>query len=150
RERKILEGASKVLETGETTLQLVNPHGDMHAGMVRFDTLTTGNSIAEVVFSLDGAEVMHKRKPPWSVELDLGRVPRSHELKAVAFDASGKEVARDELLINGGAHLFRVRLTDPRPERTYETSVPASAQVTVPEGGVVERVEFYLDETKVA
>jgi Ca-activated chloride channel family protein len=147
---KILDAASKVLETGETTLQLVNPHGDMHAGMVRFDTLTTGNAIAEVVFSLDGAEVMHKRKPPWSVELDLGRVPRAHELKAVAFDASHKEIASDELLINGGAHQFRVKLTDPRPDRTYETSVPASAQITVPEGAVVEHVEFYLDETKVA
>ncbi len=59
----------------QTTLQLVDPHGDMHAGMVRFDTLTTGTDIAEVVFSLDGTEVMRKRKPPWSVELDLGRVP---------------------------------------------------------------------------
>jgi hypothetical protein len=56
---KILDAASKVLETGETTLELIPPHGDMHAGMVRFDTLTTGTDIAEVVFSLDGAEVMH-------------------------------------------------------------------------------------------
>ena len=65
--------AAKVLETGETTLQLVDPRGDMHAGMVRFDTLTTGADIAEVVFSLDGSRVMRKRKPPWSVELDLGQ-----------------------------------------------------------------------------
>jgi VWFA-related protein len=128
----------------------VNPHGDMHAGMVRFDTLTTGSDIAEVVFSLDGTEVMRKRKPPWSVELDLGRVPTPHELRAIAFDAKGAELARDELTINAGSHLFRVRLTEPRSDKPYVDSVRATADVAVPEGGVVERVEFYLDENKVA
>ncbi|HEX2466355.1 MAG TPA: VWA domain-containing protein [Thermoanaerobaculia bacterium] len=146
----ILDAASKVLETGQSTLQLVNPHGDMHAGMVRFDTLTTGTDIAEVVFSLDGVEVMRKRKPPWSVELDLGRVPTTHELRAAAFDAKGVELAADELLINAGAHQFRVRLIEPRADKPYVDSVRATAEVTVPEGGVVERVEFYLDESKMA
>ena len=147
---KILDAATKVLETGQTTLELVNPHGDMHAGMVRFDTLTTGSDIAEVVFSLDGVEVMRKRKPPWSVELDLGRVPTPHELRATAFDAKGAELAADDLTINAGSHLFRVRLTEPRADKPYVDSVRATAEVAVPEGGVVERVEFYLDEDKVA
>ena len=146
----ILDAASKVLETGETTLELVNPHGDMHAGMVRFDTLTTGTNIAQVVFSLDGTEVMRKRKPPWSVELDLGRVPNAHELRAVAYDANGAEIAGDDLSINVGSHQFRVRLLEPRSDKPYKDSVRATAEVLVPEGGVVERVEFYLDENKVA
>jgi Ca-activated chloride channel family protein len=147
---KILDAATKVLETGQTTLELVVPRGDMQAGMVRFDTLTTGADIAEVVFALDGVEVMRKRKPPWSVELDLGRVPTPHELRATAFDATGGELARDELTINAGSHLFRVRLTEPRRDKSYADSVRATADVAVPEGGVVERVEFYLDENKVA
>jgi VWFA-related protein len=147
---KILSEASKALDTGATTLELVSPRGDMHAGMVRFDTLTTGENIAEVVFSVNGAEVMRKRRPPWSVELDLGQVPRTHELRAAAFDAAGKELASDELLINGGSHQFRVRLTEPRSDRTYDTSVRANAEVALPEESVVERVEFYLDETRVA
>ncbi len=146
----ILDAATKVIETGQTTLQLVNPHGDMHAGMVRFDTLTTGADIAEVVFALDGVEVMRKRKPPWSVELDLGRVPTTHELRAAAFDAKGVELAADDLLINAGAHQFRLRLTEPRADKPHVDSVRATAEITVPEGGVVERVEFYLDESKVA
>jgi Ca-activated chloride channel family protein len=118
--------------------------------MVRFDTLTTGTNIAQVVFSLDGTEVMRKRKPPWSVELDLGRVPNAHELRAVAYDAGGAELAADDLSINAGSHQFRVRLTEPRSDKPYEDSVRATAEVLVPEGGVVERVEFYLDETKMA
>jgi Ca-activated chloride channel family protein len=145
----ILAEAAKVLETDATTLELVSPRGEMHAGMVRFDTLTTGD-IAEVVFSLNGAGVMRKRRPPWSVELDLGQVPRTHELRAIAYDAAGKELASDDLLINGGAHQFRVRLVEPRSDQTYTTSVRAAAEVAVPEETVVERVEFYLDESRVA
>jgi Ca-activated chloride channel family protein len=80
----------------------------------------------------------------------LGQVPRTHELRAVAFDANGKELASDDLLINGGAHQFRVRLVEPHTDRIYARSVRATAEVTVPEDGVVERVEFYLDENRVA
>ncbi|HVR30913.1 MAG TPA: VWA domain-containing protein [Thermoanaerobaculia bacterium] len=147
---EIFASAAKALESGATTLELITPRGEMHAGMVRFDTLTTGEDIAEVVFSLNGADVMRKRRPPWSVELDLGRVPRTHELRAVAYDGAGKELASDDLLINGGSHQFRVRLVEPRSDQTYTTRVRASAEVALPEEAVVERVEFYLDETRVA
>jgi VWFA-related protein len=73
-----------------------------------------------------------------------------HELRAVAFDAKGAELVSDDLTINGGAHQFRLRLTEPRSDRTYGDSVRATAEVTVPEDGVVERVEFFLDESRVA
>ena len=84
-DRRILEEAAAALGEDRTTLQIVEPQGTMQTGMVRFDTLTTG-SIAEVRFELDGAPLFRKKGAPYSVELDLGRVPRAHVLRVTAHD----------------------------------------------------------------
>ena len=73
----------------------------------RFDTLTTGSEIAEVQFTLDGRPILRKNRPPFSVELDLGEVPRTRTLRATAYDAAGNELASDELLLNSSPHRFR-------------------------------------------
>ena len=39
---------------------------------------------------------------------------------------------------------------EPRGGRNYSQSLRAAAEVQVPEGKAIERVEFYLDETLVA
>ncbi len=143
---EIFAAATAALTFDATTLELIPPRGDMQSGMVRFDTLTTGDDIVEVVFSLNDHTALRKRRPPWSVEFDLGEVPSTHELRAVAFNAEGEQVATDELLINGGVHRFGVRLIEPLPGVTYTNEVTATADVSVPEDSVVERVEFYLNE----
>ncbi|MGB6852261.1 MAG: VWA domain-containing protein, partial [Thermoanaerobaculia bacterium] len=45
---------------------------------------------------------------------------------------------------------FRVRLVEPRAERTYEQSLSAVVQVEVPDGQELERVEVFLDEQRMA
>jgi VWFA-related protein len=118
--------------------------------MLRFETLTTGSGIDKVAFELDGKNVLTKRKPPWSVELDLGSLPRTHLLAAVAYDAAGTELARDELTLNSGGNRFAIDLVEPRRGKRYEASLRAEAEVQAPEGKAVERVEFYLNETLVS
>ncbi len=122
----------------------------MQSGLVRFDTLTTGPNIEEVLFSLDGQAVLRKNRPPYSVELDLGQVPRTRNLLATAFDAAGEEVASDEILVNASTHRFSVRLIEPRRGKHYRQSLRAEALVEVPEGASLDRVEFFLNETRVA
>ena len=147
---RLLAEANAALSSLETTLQIVEPAGQIQTGYVRFDTLVTGDGIDRVTFSLDGDQVLSKRKPPYSVDLDLGEVPRPRELEVVALAADGGELARDELLINAGGNRFSVDLVEPRKGQRYERSLSARAAVEVPEGQSVERVEFFLDETRVA
>jgi Ca-activated chloride channel family protein len=142
----IFDAAAATLEPGQTTLELVPPHGDMHTGMVRFDTLTTGDAISEVLFLLDEKTSLRKRRPPWSVDLDLGRVPRRHDLRVVAFDDEGEEVASDEIAINAGVHRFAVRVLEPQSDRLYDSVVPVEVEVAVPEDAAVEKVELYFNE----
>lgn len=147
---RLLAEANAALSTLETTIQIVPPRGEMQSGFVRFDTLTTGEGIEEVLFTLDGQAVLRKNRPPYSVELDLGQVPRTRNLLATAYDAAGQEVASDEILINASAHRFSVRLIEPRRGKRYQQSLRAEAMVEVPEGASLDRVEFYLNETRVA
>ncbi len=147
---RLLTEANAALGTGEPTIRLVPPHGELQTGMLRFDTLVTGPRVAGVTFQLDGKPVLTKKRPPYSVELDLGSLPRPRTLTVTAFDEEGAEVASDELLINAAVHRFRVELVEPRRGRHYQGSLLARAEVDTPESGAVERVEFFLDETRVA
>ncbi len=146
---RVLAEANAALRSGEVTVQLIPPVGELQTGMQRFDALTTG-PIASVTFQLDGKTVLTKKAPPFSVELDLGTVPRTRTLAVTAYDPAGGILAGDELLLNAPARRFRVRLVEPRKGKVYESSLRAEAQVEVPDGETVERVEMYLDDTRVA
>jgi Ca-activated chloride channel family protein len=147
---RLLAEANAAIMSGESTISIVEPRGDWQTGLVRIDTLTTGKSISKVSFLLDGATILTKRRPPYNVEIDFGDVPRSRTLRVEAFDDTDNEVANDESLLNSGQHRFAVRLAEPRPGKTYKTSLRAQANVVVPDGELIERVEFYLNETLIA
>ena len=59
-------------------------------------------------------------------------------------------MATDEVLLNAGPHHFSVRLIEPQRGGRYTQSVRARAEVELPEGEPLERVEFYLNETLMA
>ncbi len=146
---RILREANAAISNGETTVRIVPPPGELQTGMIRFDTLTTGD-IVQVTFALDGKAVLTKRKPPFSVELDLGSLPRPRHLVVTAFDVGGRQIASDETLINAVVNRFRIKLVEPRRGQRYESSLLADAQVEIPDGEALERIEYYLNETRVA
>ena len=146
---RLMARANAALESGETVLQILEPFGELMTGMNRFDTVTSPD-ISRVTFALDGKAVLTKKSPPFSVELDLGSLPRPRTLSATAFDASGREVAHQELLVNAASNRFRVRLVEPRQGQSYESSVPVRAEVEIPDGESLERVEVFLDDARVA
>lgn len=147
---RLLREANAAIGTGENSLRLVAARGELQTGMMRFDTLLTGHDTRRVTFSLDGKPILTKIRPPYSVELDLGHLPRPRTLLATAFDQAGNQVASDELLINAPYHRFKVRLTEPRRGQKYDSSLLARAETDVPEGESIDHVEFYLNETLVA
>jgi Ca-activated chloride channel family protein len=147
---RMLAEANAAIANGDTTVKLIRPFGELQAGMQRFDTLTTGKDIEKVTFVLDGRAVLTKKKPPFSVELDLGNLPRPRTLVAKAYNAGGTEVASDEMVVNAAPNRFQVRLVEPQRGKRYSNSLLAKAEPQAPDGGVVERVEFFLNEAKVA
>ena len=147
---QLLREAHAAISSGETSIQLLQPPGDLHTGMMRLETLTSGEAFSKVTFFLDGRAVLSKRRPPYSVELDLGSLPRTRKLRVVGYDPSGEEMASDEILVNAGTQRFSIRLVEPRRGKTYQQSLLAEAAVSSPDDKAVERVEFYWNETLLA
>lgn len=147
---KLLAEANAAISTGDISLRIVPPRDGIQTGKLRVDTLAIGEEIKQVRFALDGQHILIKKLPPYSVELDLGSLPKMRTLIATAHDVAGEEIARDEVLLNAGAHRFDVRLVEPKRGRTYAKSLRANAEIMVPEERVVERVEFYLNEDLIA
>ncbi len=149
RTEQLFAEATAAIEAGETSLRLIPPEG-LLTGFVRFDTLVSGDEIDKVRFYLDDKFMLTKNRPPYNVEIDLGSFPDLHTLRVVGFDAEDREVVTDELLVNSGGYRFDVNLIEPRKAKRYAKSLRARAEVEVPEGRSVERVELYLNETLVA
>ncbi|HVS12907.1 MAG TPA: VWA domain-containing protein [Thermoanaerobaculia bacterium] len=123
-------------------------------GYTRFEAVVSGGAsggaVARVAFSLDGVEQMSRTRPPFSLELDLGEIPRPRTIRAAAYDADGAELAFDELVVNQGKYRFAVRLVSPEPGRRVSGRVLARAEVEVPDDAELERVELYLDDRRLA
>jgi Ca-activated chloride channel family protein len=121
-------------------------------GGVRFDALPRGaetdTEIDRVTFLLNGAPVLTRRRPPYTVELDLGDVPRPHTVRAVAYGADGEEVAVAALEVNGGENRFDVRIVQPRSGASATGRVPVRVELDLPErgegGASFDRLELVL------
>jgi VWFA-related protein len=68
----------------------------------------------------------------------------------VGLDAQGQEVAADELTVNAGTERFTVRLTEPRRGERYGQDLHARAEVHLPTRRVLDRLELYLGDERVA
>ena len=130
------------------SLRLMTPgEGAALAGRRRFETRATGR-FDRVAFFLDGRQVLAKRNPPYSVELDLGETPAPHTVRVVGY-LEGEETATDQLWLNQGQQRFDVRLIEPRPGGLYPGGLTARAAVQVPVGQEISRVDFFLDDEKI-
>lgn len=147
--RLFAEAAAAVAQ-GDQSIRVLPPRETLQTGFVRFDTLAVGDRIARVAFLLDGERRLTKTRPPWSVEIDLGEFPRPHALRVEALDEEGELLAFDELSVNAGRRQFRVQLVEPRRGGSYAGSVLARARVDAPADRSVDRVEFFVNERKVA
>jgi Ca-activated chloride channel homolog len=145
-----LAEANASIRASDQTLRLIAPSEGLLTGAVRVDALAAGDGIDRVRFLLDGRPALIKKRPPFSVDLNLGPQPRTHVVKAVAEAADGRVLAEDQLLLNAGPHRFGVRLIEPQAGKRYAASLRAEAQVEVPEGEKLDRVEFYRNSTLVA
>lgn len=146
----LAEANSGAVLSDELGIRILPPPPGLLTGKVRLEATTTGEGIARVSFLLNGKTILTKAKPPFSVELNVGDQPRIHTLTALALGPSGQTVAEDEVLLNTGPHRFSVRLVEPQGGKAIRAGLRAQAQVDVPEGEKLDRVEIYLNETLLA
>ena len=102
-------------------------------------TRVNSSAVARVAFSLDGREITRIGRPPFSTTLDFGAVPERHVIRAVAFDRKGRELGRDERIVNEGGETFWLKLLEPR-EGAAGGPTHVSMSLRVPPLNRVQRV----------
>ncbi|HYL05981.1 MAG TPA: VWA domain-containing protein [Thermoanaerobaculia bacterium] len=131
-------------------VHLVPPPAEALTGALRLEAQASGDGIRKVTFFLDGKQMLSRVRPPYTVELNLGPVPVTREGRAAAYDAAGRELASDTLVLNQPKQRFAVRLVEPRSGGSYRGRVLVRAEVHVPDGGSLDRLELFLDDQRVA
>jgi Ca-activated chloride channel family protein len=121
---------------------------DTRSGKVRVRTRARGD-VDEVVFLVDGERVGRRRSAPFDLRVDLGDAPEQRSIIAIAYDAGGRELGRDGLVVNEAATNFWVQIVEPRAgERVGPVDVVTGSRL--PEGGALERIDYYWNDELVA
>lgn len=123
---------------------IVPPARQILVGVERFQTVVSGG-VFKVAFILDDGEPIFKNKQPFEADVDLGDVPRRHNLKVVGYNSTGKVVGQDRIDLNYGAHSTAVHIISPSgPRVSGKTQVQVG--ITVPDGMSIRKVDFFLDD----
>jgi hypothetical protein len=108
-------------------LRIVPPDREAPLGLLRL-AAEVEPPITKVSFFLDQRLLLSRTRPPYTVEIDLGNVPRRQTVRAVGYDETGRVIDEDAYAINEGTARVAVRvLPEPDPASgNVRVKVPAS------------------------
>jgi len=139
------EAGSTKTAPGESKLKIVPPSREAPIGLLRLDA-DVEPPISKVEFYLEDKLLVARTRPPYSVEIDLGEVPRKQTVRAVGYDASGRVVDEDAWSINQGSARLAVKILPQVDPASNKVKVKVAVQSIA--GGVAKKVELFLDNKK--
>jgi VWFA-related protein len=142
----IADAAGGAAPSGEgSKLKILPPSRETPIGLLRLEA-DVQPPIVKVEFWLEDKLLVRRAKPPYSVEIDLGDVPRRQTVRAVGYDSSGKMIDEDAWSINQGNARLAVKILPQADAGSGKVRVKVVVQSIA--GGVAKSVELFLDEKK--
>jgi VWFA-related protein len=136
---------------GADSLLLLPPTDDVLIGLWRADAMVTGRRIQKVTFLVDGKAQLTTSKQPFSAEVRLAHYPVEQTVRAEGYDADGKLIAADDVIVNQPRGAFNIRIVSPaKGTRVQGRSVETKAEVVVPDGRRIKSVELKVNDKVVA
>ena len=127
-------------------VRILPPDREAPIGLMRLSA-EVSPPVTKIEFYLDDKLVLSRTRPPYTVEIDLGKVPRRQTVRAVGFDASGNVIDEDAWAVNEGDSRIAVRIL-PIPAQSASTGVTVRLAVQSINGGTPKSVDLFLDEKK--
>ena len=131
-----------------SVVRLVPPRRQPATGSTRIYALISRTDIDKLTFELDGKPIGERRRQPFGITVELDSPPRPQSVRAVAYDRRGAILGEHVLELNVQDAPFRVRIGDFEGSPS-DGAVTINADVTVPFGATLERVEVYRNEVLV-
>lgn len=101
--------------------------------------------VKRVEFWVEGKKVIARNAPPYTAELDLGRLPKRVEVRAVGFDAQGRYVDADAFIVNERETPLEVKITR---TNTPDGLVRFKLSVMNPKNTIIKSVVLYAGDRK--
>jgi VWFA-related protein len=135
---------------GKDSLLLLPPPADVVLGLWRADALVTGERIKKVVFLVDGVTQLTRASAPYSAEVRLARFPTEQVVRAEGYDAEGKLVAADQVIVNQPRGALGVWITEPpKGTRVQPGKLLVKAEVSIPDGRRLQGLEIKVNDQPV-
>ena len=147
-DRLAAEGVLRV-DAGESAVTIEPIAGEALTGLKKIEVAAKGE-IASLEFFVDNVAVGTRRKEPWALDVDLGKLPRPRVVRVTARDSSGKIVGSDETVVNESKNALRVQLLRPHKGARALGPTRIESYVLVPEGRKLEKLEMFLNDKPVA
>ncbi len=109
------EGAEGVLAEGVVpesvgAVKMRTPRRDVAPNLFIVD-VDVKDPVKRVEFWVEGKKVLVRNSAPYRAELDLGKLPKRIEVKAIGYDASGRYIDADAFVVNERETPLEVKIT---------------------------------------
>ena len=128
-------------------IKIMPPDREAPVGLMRLSA-EVSPPVTKVEFYLDDKLLLARNRPPYTVEIDLGKIPRRQTVRAVGYDSRGNVVDEDAWAINEGDARVAVRIL-PIPAAGSTAGVTVRVAVQSINGGEAKSVDLYLDRKKI-
>ena len=101
--------------------------------------------VRRVEFWVEGKKIVARNAPPYTAELDLGKLPKRVEVKAIGYDAQGRYVDADAFIVNERDTPLEVKIT-----RTNTPDGLARFKLSVmnPRNAILKSIVLYAGDKK--
>ena len=111
----ITDGAEAVLAEGTLpeggdSVRIIPPRRDIAPNLFIVE-VDVKPPVKRVEFWVEGKKIMARNAPPYRAELDLGKLPKRVEVKAIGFDERGRYVDADAFVVNERETPLEVKIT---------------------------------------
>lgn len=138
------ENREKPAPGAGSLVRIIAPKRDVPVGLVRIDA-EVKPPVERVEFFLDEKRLLVRNRPPYTVEIDLGRVPKKQTLKVLGFDKQGNLLDADAWAIGERDARITVRILEvPRKDATGEVEVKVAIQA--PTGAQAKELKLFADD----
>lgn len=120
-----------------SSFALAVPRG-MQTGVVRVEASVRDPRVAAVRFEVD--DWAKTSGPPFSLEFDVGPLPRETAVTAVALDAARSVLFRQQAIVNPGGRGAVLEILSPLDGQSLQGKTPVVVHVAAPPGDAVSSV----------